>query len=235
MAFSVPRGQIIIDNFNYINLLISMPEKWREVRERYDALNLKKGTYPSDEFDYYRMPLIQKQTHNVKKLIPFARTPHNGYTHFFLDDYQFERVWNKPKKYLEKLKQYEGVLSPDFSLYTDYPIAVQIWNTYRNRWLGRYWQTQGMKVIPTAVWSTKDSYEFCFNGIEEESIVAVSSVGVLNDKNAVKLFKKGYKQLLDLINPEHIIFYGQWKDELEGNITFFNNYAIEYLRKLDGR
>lgn len=215
-----------------------MTDTWKTVRERYDALNLKKGIYRSDESDYYQMPIIEKQTHDVKKLIPFARTPHNGYVHFFLDDYQFERVWNKPKKYIEKLKQYEGVLSPDFSLYTDYPLAVQIWNTYRNRWCGKYWQEHGIKVIPTIVWSNKNSYDFCFNGIEKNSTVAVSSVGVLNDKEAIKLFKNGYKQMLYCLEPEHIIFYGQWdmeNDPLEGNMHFYNNYAIEYLRKIDGR
>ena len=61
--------------------------------------------------------------------------------HFFLHDYQFERVWNQPKKYINKLLHYKAVLTPDFSLFTDYPVAVQIWNTYRNRWLGAYWQS----------------------------------------------------------------------------------------------
>lgn len=48
--------------------------------------------------------------------------------HFFLDDYQFERVWNTPDKYLKYLSRYDCVLAPDFSLYVDFPLAVTIYN-----------------------------------------------------------------------------------------------------------
>lgn len=54
--------------------------------------------------------------------------------HFFLDDYQFERVWNNPDRYIEVLRDYDYVLSPDFSMYTDFPKAMQIYNHYRKHW-----------------------------------------------------------------------------------------------------
>lgn len=41
--------------------------------------------------------------------------------HFFLDDYQFERIWRKPDQYLPMLQQFRYVMTPDFSLYTDFP------------------------------------------------------------------------------------------------------------------
>lgn len=45
--------------------------------------------------------------------------------HFFLDDYQFERCWNSPDRYIEVLKRYRCVLSPDFSLFTEFPKACR--------------------------------------------------------------------------------------------------------------
>ena len=48
--------------------------------------------------------------------------------HFFLDDYQFERVWNNAEKYLAMLSEFKYVMTPDFSTYTDYPKAIQIYN-----------------------------------------------------------------------------------------------------------
>lgn len=45
--------------------------------------------------------------------------------HFFKDDYQFERAWSSPAKYLEFLRGYECVLTPDFSLYMDMPAPMQ--------------------------------------------------------------------------------------------------------------
>ncbi len=67
------------------------------------------------------------------RLIPFNvamrlnRVPANCGVHFYLDDYQFERVWNAPERYVEKLRKFSCVLTPDFSLYLDMPRAMKIW------------------------------------------------------------------------------------------------------------
>lgn len=34
---------------------------------------------------------------------------------------------------------------------------------------------QGLRVVPTVNWGTKESFDFCFSGIEKGSIVAVST------------------------------------------------------------
>lgn len=181
---------------------------WNEIKRRIDPLNLQKGIYESD--NKYGIPTIAKEDIKIKKLIPFGNNKYHGTAHFFLDDFKFERVWNTPKKYIETLKRYKtGVLSPDFSLYTDYPIAVQLWNVYRSRWLGRYWQEQGIQVIPTVGWSTPESYDFCFDGIEHGSAVALSTLGVLRNKEAQKLFISGFNEMKQRIEPTEIILYGR--------------------------
>lgn len=47
--------------------------------------------------------------------------------HFFIYDYNFENVWKDTEKYVELLSKYKGVLTPDFSMYTEMPYAVQIY------------------------------------------------------------------------------------------------------------
>ena len=42
--------------------------------------------------------------------------PENIGVHFFLHDYQFERVWRYPDRYTDCLSKFAFVLSPDFSL-----------------------------------------------------------------------------------------------------------------------
>jgi hypothetical protein len=59
-----------------------------------------------------------------------------GAVHFFLNNYRFESVWSRPAKMLQALRRYTTVLTPDLSLYADYPLALQPWNTYRSRWYG---------------------------------------------------------------------------------------------------
>jgi hypothetical protein len=95
--------------------------------------------------------------------------------HFFLHDDRFEAAWNRPMVSLEVVRRYRAVLTPDFSLYRDMPLAGQLWNTYRTRWMGRFWQEQGLLVIPTVRWSTPASYRFCFVGIARGQVVATGT------------------------------------------------------------
>lgn len=209
---------------------------WKTIKARIDPLNLKKGHYrPGNPWGF---PTIYKQDIHVKKLVPFGNKTFQGTAHFFLDDFKFERVWNTPKRYIKTLKKYKnGVLSPDFSLYVDYPLALQIYNVYRNRWCGRYWQDQGIKVIPTVGWSTPESYNFCFEGIEHNSTVAVSSIGVMQSKEALKLFRKGFKEMTLRIDPENILFYGKIPTRLVNkstktvNIKKFEDFATQRIQK----
>lgn len=138
--------------------------------------------------------------------------------HFFLDDYRFARVWNNPEIYIPTLEKFDFVLSPDFSLYTDFPVAMQIYNHYRKHWLAAFWESHGIEVIPTIGWSTPDSFDWCFDGEPVGGTVAVSSVGTQNDEYAKELFIAGYNEMIKRLSPETIIFYGNVPDECRGNI-----------------
>ena len=69
-----------------------------------------------------------------------CKHPENAGVHFFLDDYQFERFWRMPERYLYALEKCPLVIGPDFSLYTDFPAPIQHWNHYRNQLLTAWLQ-----------------------------------------------------------------------------------------------
>lgn len=117
------------------------------------------------------------------------------------------------------LQEFDYVLTPDFSLYLDYPKAMQIYNHYRKHWIGAYMQMLGIKVIPTIAWSDEESFDWCFDGEPEGGTVAVSSVGCMKNKDSKKLFIDGYKEMISRLHPETIIFYGGIPDECKGNIV----------------
>ena len=73
----------------------------------------------------------------------------------------------------------------------------------------------GKNVIPTISWSDERSFEFCFEGVEQESIVAVSTHG---NRYAIDDFMKGYNELLRKIKPRAIICYGKPFPEMQGNV-----------------
>lgn len=128
---------------------------------------------------------------------------------FFLDDYQFERVWNRPRDYLKELKKYAAVLSPDFSLYLDMPMPAQLWNVFRSRVIAAFWQKNGIKVIPTIQWADERSFDYCFQCIEEGGTIAMSTVGVMRSNIGKEIFKKGAAEAVKRIKPKRVIIYGK--------------------------
>jgi Domain of unknown function (DUF4417) len=124
--------------------------------------------------------------------------------HFFLDDYRFETVWTRVDQSLAKAQAYGTALTPDFSLWLEMPLAMQVWQTYRNRWIGAHWQAHGVTVIPTITWAGPPSYPFCFAGVDQGAIVAVSSVGSYDTD-----FRDGWHEMLARINPSRILVYGR--------------------------
>ena len=182
-------------------------------RERTNrAYHLELIDYINMTDDFWQMPIIWNDEFIPKDLIGFnyAKTnkEKNVGVHFYVDDYQFERVWNYPEKYVDVLKQYDCVLSPDFSLYMDMPTPIKVWNTYRSRQIGAYYQSLGIKVIPTISWAEEESFEYCFRGIPTGSIVSVSTIGVKRDAYALSIWQKGMDEMIRQIEPSSILLYG---------------------------
>lgn len=183
--------------------------------------------------DFWQMPIIQNNGYIPKDLIGFnyAKTSKdkNVGVHFYIDDYQFERVWNYPEKYIDTLMEYECILTPDFSLYMDMPMPMKIWNIYRSRQIGAFYQSKGLKVIPTISWAEKGTFDFCFQGIPKGSIVSISTIGVKRDKDALKIWTDGVTEMIKRIEPSAILIYGGELEYDYGDIDviYFNNKVTE--------
>lgn len=137
--------------------------------------------------------------------------------HFFIDDYQFERIWNDPEKYEELLGNFDCIFTPDFSLYIDMPLAMKIWNIYRSRLIGQIYEDKGLCVIPTLSWAGEDTLDFVFDGLPKESMYAVSTVGVIRNEEAKAIWVTGMKKSIEVLNPRKILLYGpdiefEWGD-----------------------
>ena len=106
-----------------------------------DVFNSKlvRGAYFSEP---HQFPELKPTYFLPTEAIPFDKATqarnHQQWVHFYIDDYRFERIWKDPDRYLPILQRFDGVITPDFSLYSDMPRAMQIWNTYRNRAIA-YW------------------------------------------------------------------------------------------------
>ena len=185
----------------------------------------------------YQIPLIRKQEIDLDSvsLISFSDTKQedeeNAYktVHFFTYDWIFDKVYKKAADCAEKLKQYHALLSPDFSMFTDMPKALQIFSVFKNRWCGAYWQSLGLRVIPTISWGDESSFEFCFDGVEEGATVAVCTY---YRENCEEEFMLGYDRMLEVIKPSEILCYDEPFSSMKGNIKSFLPTTYEWTKSL---
>ena len=92
---------------------------WRDLL---NVQNVEKGFFRSS--NPLGIPDIRKDEFDIKELIPYRVDKNRkGTAHFFLDDYRFERCWKWADSQIPELRKYDGVLSPDFSMYSTYPLA----------------------------------------------------------------------------------------------------------------
>lgn len=180
------------------------------------------------------IPIIKNQDISISEIddskligFNFAKTAKETKTkglHFFLHDYQFERVWNFPTRYLKILKNYKYVLSPDFSPYADTPKAIQIFNLYRNRWCGRYWQENGIKVIPTITIGNQADVDLFLTGVEKGCPIAISTMGEGRWANYRFLYSQ-YEKIVQTLNPLYIVMYGK---DLSTQLNLISDCKIIY-------
>lgn len=147
-----------------------------------------------------------------KRLIPFDKAlstvKQDAYVHFYLEDYQFERVWSKPKKYVDLLSKFDGVLMPDFSVYLDMPVPMQKWNMYRNKFIARFFQDHGVNVIPIVQIVMPSLFEDMIDGLPQNSILAVNCSNMVNRYLAKRLLRNEMFQVKERLCPTHILCYG---------------------------
>lgn len=206
--------------------------------------NKKEQSMLRNEFLYnqkssgkYNMPIIRKQEIDVEKIKflsyvnakPDDNENLDKTIHFFTYDWKFEKVYEKAEEELEKLKQYYCLLSPDFSIFTNMPLALQIESVFKNRWCGAYWQSQGLKVIPTISWGDERSFDFCFDGVEEGSIIAVCTYC---RENCEEEFMLGYNEMLKRIKPSLVICYDEPFKSMGANVKEFLPTTYEWTKKL---
>lgn len=171
----------------------------------------------------YEIPLIRKESIDLANIGLIACTntcpddqEYFDYgVHFFVDDYDFGCPYENPEKTFAIYSQYRFCLTPDYSVYAEMPTWRQIESVAHSRWCGAWWQSHGMKVIPTLSWDRYPSYEYCFEGIEPESTVAIATYAC---RQAKATFLRGYDAMLERINPKEIICYGIPLQGMRGNI-----------------
>lgn len=172
--------------------------------------SLLKNAHYEGKYDF---PVIAEEHAVPGRMIPFSKAYHekkdfDQWVCFYEDDYLFERIWNQPSRYVKTLSKFEGVITPDFSIYYDMPFSMQLWNIFRSRTIGAWLQQQGIKVIPNIRFGDTRTFDCCCEGIPKHSVIAIGSLGCLKAKEYRAIFEKGVEHVVNILQPETVVFYG---------------------------
>ena len=203
-------------------------------------LNLEKAMFVGT--GEYRIPVIQPVTEydTSTRWIPYhyinecKKDPTKLGIYFYIDDYRFEALWNAPDKYINRLRQYRYVLAPDFSVFTDMPKALQIYNHYRKHWLAAYWQMNGINVIPTITWGLPQSLQFCLDGEPTNSIISTSTKWMFRgNKDLVDTYWDDWDIVMERLQPKLVLLHGIVPDKLKGKVEPMKDAYTPFSAKME--
>lgn len=201
-----------------------MTGKRKGIVDVWNAFMVKGAT-----FDDYDIPICHTTAKSLpRQLISWreAKTLHNkemqhnnknyhveAFIHFYVDDVKFDGVkssiWLFPWEALKIIQHFEGVITPDFSTYQDFPEPIKIFATYQMRALGFWLGSMGIQVINNVRWGTAETWKYSFKGIPKHSLVAIgSSASELKKKMNMPLFEDGLMRMIEELQPMAIIVYG---------------------------
>lgn len=203
------------------------------LRERFIA-----GAELAGKYGFPQLEPINADVEGLKP-IPFhmaskEKSPRKAVCHCFIDDSRFESLYKNPLKSLETLQNFKYIMPPDFSFYSDIPLALQIYQAYRARSIHYFLSGFGIKCIPVVGWSDIRSYEFCFDGLPINSTLAVSTNGCFS-KDGKECYRQGFSEMCKRLNPNRVIVIGREIEVSEDiNIQYLESFGQTLTKKLRG-
>lgn len=164
-----------------------------------------------------------------KGMVPFSIRNRSADKHdfvcFYEHDKNFRKILTNTEEYIDDLKRYPGVISPDCSLYIDAPLCIQIADIYLNRAIGHYLSQQGIYVIPNIRWGDERTYtdhvlgeKVAFQGVDKHSVVSIGTYGQIRTAESKRYFREGLIAMLDELEPKVILVYGSMPDKIFGDL-----------------
>ena len=146
----------------------------------------------------------------------FARRnkSYDSWVMFYEYDWKFEKMWQQPKRQAKWLSNFQGAIAPQFSIYSDIPMALQIYSMYKSRWCSAYWESLGIPVIPCVYSGGERTYDWCFDGLPKHSVVSMGSMGNHKNEDDAKCWLNCFEEMARRLDPSLVLLYGAHWDNL---------------------
>lgn len=157
---------------------------------------------------------------------------------FYAHDEYFENWWHYPDKYVTKVLNsgIKYIVMPDFSFHTpgEESRAISMWSLYRNRWLARYFQEAGLKLIPDVTWATGDEAfltKYVLPTLPKNIPLLALQVQTADEKSKLHSdYVRQVQLIIDTLKPKDLlVYYGKQGKRMfdSGQIKF--NGRIKFV------
>ena len=132
---------------------------------------------------------------------------------FYCSDIGFQPILNNPKKYIDKLKQYQCVVGLDASPYDNMPIVVQKSQIFLNLACTYYFGTKGIKIIPNVRLGDNRTIS-SLEAYPKHTLIGIGSNGFVKRLDNRYIFADQVQKIVDELEPSGICVYGFDIDEI---------------------
>jgi hypothetical protein len=129
--------------------------------------------------------------------------------HGYVDDVRLRSLTNNPARYLVKFADHLATVTPDYSIKLGMPRHDRIRSVFMSRAIGAYFQYHALEVIPNIRWAEIEDLDFVLEGLPSDSVIALSSQGIIGDSCLTEIFEAGLSSVLEHLHPTKIVFYGK--------------------------
>nr|WP_027871320.1 DUF4417 domain-containing protein [[Eubacterium] cellulosolvens] len=178
----------------------------------------------------------------VKRLVtlnnaPSEKRPEECGLCFYTKDSVIERIWNNPVKYLSVIKRFPLVIGLDYSILCNMFYPQQVYNCWRN-YVMTYWlQCNHPVVIPNAGYGGQETFSWAFDGLPEDSWLAITTQGCLDSYVLKWSLLNGLHELIRQKHPRGILVYGrfpkEWMDKFPVPIVIFPSFSESRWKEAD--
>lgn len=132
---------------------------------------------------------------------------------FYCFDEYFDNWWWYPERYVAKLinSRIKYIVTTDYSMESKMSRAFAIWQLYRNRWLARYFQEAGLKIIPNISWKDGDELflkKYVLGTLPKGlPLIAMQMQTIDLEKVDLDQYVKHLQLVLDTLEPQGLLLY----------------------------
>jgi hypothetical protein len=193
-------------------------ESKNRVKDLFGAFLIEESNWVGQE-EYPKIEDWMVPVNLPQKMIPFDRIKEINHTSeyfvcFYCKDESFTKIQKNPKRYVNMLRKFAGIIGFDYSIYTDMPIIKQKSQMFVDVSLSYYFGKNGIPIIPNIRYGVEDTQEEFLKAIPHNTLIAFGTYGFIKTIQEQQVWFDALHKVITQLNPNGIVVYGSFPNDL---------------------